>query len=194
VIVVLRSGASDVEIAEVVRELEQRGLRGSVVHAEKPMVHITAGPTRLARELLKLEQVDGLIPTSGPRVQREGRHFYPYHFVNWSAWGVVLLGVVVFLAGQWPPGIGSPIDLRHPPAGMDQPWYARAPSAFVALFPASLSWLAWCLVAAVVVSAMALPMLDRSDPASQRSRLPLLVIGVALVAMLLFLSFAQVLA
>lgn len=190
-IVVLRSGANEAEIAEVLRELEQRGMRGSVVHAEKPLVHVTAGPTRLARKLLKLEQVEGLIPTSGPRVQREGRHFYPYHFVNWSAWGVALLGGLVFLAGRWPPGIGSPIDLRHPPAAIDHPWYARAPAAFVAMFPASLSWLAWLLIAVAVVAVLALPVLDRSNPASNRSRLPLVVIGMVLVALALFLSFAQ---
>ncbi|MBI5432324.1 MAG: hypothetical protein HZA52_05805 [Planctomycetes bacterium] len=168
-IVVLRLGATPPEVEEVERELALRGLETRKVESGgRMLLHIIAGPTRRARPVVKLEQVEALVPTSGPRVRREGRRFYPYHFVNWSAFSVALLGVLVFLAGMFPTGIGQEIDPRSAPAELPTPWYLRAPLMFVALFPESLAWLGWSIFALGGVFLFALPFIDRSTGSTAR--------------------------
>ncbi len=133
-ILVLKPGIEKQEVDEVLRELELRGIEGRVLLCgPKPLVHLVSGPTRRARGLLKLEQVEALVPTSGPRVRRSGRRFYPYHFVHLSAACLLFAGVLVLLAGNFPPGLGDAIDQQHPPAELGYPWYVRAPLSFVAL-------------------------------------------------------------
>ena len=194
-IVVLRSGATGEEIAEVERELERRGIRAQRIESQgRPLLHLTAGPTRRARKLLELEQVEGLVPTSGPRVRAHGRRFYPYHFVQLSAACLVLTGGLVLLAGHLPPGLGEPIDAQHPPAAVPVAWYARAPLAFVALFPPSLAWLGWLCLYGIALVVFLLPLLDRSDPAGDhgrgRSRGAIFVAAGAIVLGWLYLTLA----
>jgi len=162
VIVVLRRGSTEAEILEVERAMEGRGLSGRRLQlGEQPAVHVVSGPTRQARRLLRLEQVEGLVPTSGPRLRVEGRRFYPYHFVVQSAACIVLFGALVMLAGFLPSGMGGPIDPRTAPEAISDPWFARAPLAFVALFPPGSAWLAWLLLLAAGAGVLLLPVLDR---------------------------------
>jgi hypothetical protein len=170
-ILVLRAGTSAAELAEVLALLERHGMRGQALQAnERTLVHIVSGSTRRARRLRKLEQVEALVPTSGPRVRAQGRRFYPYHFVNWSAVVVLLLGLLVLLAGQYPPGIGAEIDAEHPPQEVTEPWFWRAPLAFVASFPAALAWLGWLLLLLLAALIFCLPLLHRSRGGSRHAR------------------------
>lgn len=164
-ILVLRPGSTPEEVSEVLRELEARGCKGqALATGAGPVVHVVAGRTRRARRLKVLEQVVEIVPTSGPRVRREGWRFFPYHFVNWSAFGIALLGVLVFLAGLLPTGIGEPVDYSQPPESLSQPWYLRVPLAFLHLFPPSLFWLGWLLFGLLALALLLLPLLDRSRP------------------------------
>lgn len=166
-ILVLDPSATAEQTAEVLEELARRGCSGQVLQtASGPVVHVTGGRARRARRLRALDQVLEIVPTSGPRVRREGWRFYPYHFVNWSAFGVVLLGLLVLLAGWLPTGIGDEVDYRHPAESVSQPWYLRVPLAFAGLFPAALAWLGWLLLAALCLAFFLLPLLDRSGPDS----------------------------
>ncbi|MBK7641668.1 MAG: hypothetical protein IPJ19_01240 [Planctomycetes bacterium] len=161
-ILVLKPGTQGPELAEVLRELEKRGIQGHVLPGgTKPLVHLVSGPTRRARKLLKLEQVEALVPTSGPRVRLSGRRFYPYHFTNLAALCLVLTGVLVLLAGNFPPGLGDAIDPQHAPESLSYPWYVRAPLSFVALFPHSWAWLGWMCLYALGLAALLMPVLDR---------------------------------
>lgn len=188
-IVVLRPGSTEEEIAEVLRLLERRGIEGRVVQtSEKPLVHLVSGPTRRARRLLKLEQVEAIVPTSGPRLREQGRRFYPYYFIHLSALCLVLLALLVLLAGHHPPGLGDEIDTQHAPAALSYPWYVRAPMAFVALFPASAAWLGWLCLYALAAAFFFLPLVDRSS-APARARWPL-GFGALLLAFWAWLTFA----
>jgi quinol-cytochrome oxidoreductase complex cytochrome b subunit len=109
-------------------------------------------------------------------VRREGWRFYPYHFVNWSAFGMALLGLLVFLAGLFPTGIGPEVDYGHPPGTVAQPWYLRAPLLFARALPAPF---AWPLIGLAALALLFLPLLDRSQPGSRALR------GVRLVFALL---------
>jgi hypothetical protein len=179
-IVVLQRGTTGEQTREILDELERLGLEGhSVDVLEKPLIHVTAGPARLARRLLRLERVEALIPTSGPRVRRHGRRFYPYHLINWSSAALVALGVLVLLAGFFPPGVGRAIDATGAPAPLaaaaapvqEVPlsatplsataWYARGARAWLALFPERLVWLGWTAGALLVLLFVLLPRLDR---------------------------------
>ncbi len=188
-IVVLRPGTSQEEIAEVLRQLERRGIEGRVLQGgEKPLVHLVSGSTRRARKLLKLEQVEAIVPTSGPRLRHEGRRFYPYYFIHLAALCLALLAVLVLLAGHHPPGLGDAIDTQHPPAALSYPWFVRAPMAFVALFPESAAWLGWLCLYAIAAAVFFLPLLDRSS-APARARWPL-ALGVLLALAWAWLTFA----
>jgi hypothetical protein len=188
VIIVLERGAKPEQIAEAVHALEKRGLEvRQLVAAGKPILHVTGGDSSRARRLLRLEQVEGLIPTSGPRVRLEGRRFFPYHVIQWSAFGIVVLGALVLLAGQFPPGIGLPVDVQSPPEVVAQPWYARGPLWLLELFPTEHAWLAWCVFGLVALAFVFVPRLDRGS--SSREASPKLRLAVALLV-LAALAFA----
>ncbi|MCC7011233.1 MAG: hypothetical protein IT454_01615 [Planctomycetes bacterium] len=180
-IVVLERGASPEQIAEAVHALEKRGMTVRRVTAGgKPVLHVLSGPSSRSRRLMALEQVEGLIPTSGPRVRREGRRFFPYHVIQWAAIGIVVLGSLVLLAGQFPPGVGAPVDVQSPPAESSAPWYLRAPLALLAMFPASLAWLVMSVCVALLVL---VPRLDRSQATAPSRGLRVLLAAVVLAAL-----------
>ena len=179
-IVVLRPGCTEAEVNEVLRALEDRGCTGrAVTTGSGTVVHLVAGRPRRARRVRRFDQVLEIVPTSGPRVRREGWRWFPFHFVNWSGFGVVLLGALVFLAGMFPTGIGDVVDYSHPPDTVAQPWYLRAPLAFVHLFPRSLFWLGWLLLMVLALIVLFLPFLDRSRLEERSGRW--LRIGTALL-------------
>lgn len=181
-ILVLRPGVSAGEVAEVLQELEERGCSGRALTLDtNPVVHVTSGRVRRARALRSLEQVIEVVPTSGPRVRREGWRFFPYHFVNWSAFGVALLGVLVFLAGLFPTGIGLEVDYARAPESGLQPWYLRPPLAFVQLFPRSLEGFGWLLFVGLALALFSLPLLDRSRSGMAAGRGVRLVFALVLV-------------
>jgi hypothetical protein len=191
VIIVLERGSTDAHVEEVRQRLEQRGLEVRVLLAgDKPAIHIVAGDSRRARKLLKHERVEALVPTSGPRVRREGRRFWPYHFIRWSALSIALVGAVVLLAGQFPPGIGGPVDPRMPPADLAQPWYLHFALGFVGLFPQTLAWVGWLLLALLAAAFFCLPLIDRSKPGALGPRVLIGLAGVALVLLWVYAGFA----
>jgi len=191
-IIVLKPGTRPAQIEEVLAALEELGLRGrALTGPEKTVVHVVAGPATTAARLLKMDRVQAIVRTSGPRIRREGRRFYPYHFLNWGAAGLVVLGVLVFLAGWFPPGLGAPIDVRRPATDLQVPWYLRAPAAYLDLFPERLAWagaLSLCLLVACVVL---LPVLDRTRGEGIRRRWPVLAAGLLVVLAALILSLGE---
>ena len=177
-IVVLMRGTTVAQKQSILEELGRLGLRGRELDVlDKPLIHIVGGSARRARRLLRLERVEALVPTSGPRVRRVGRRLYPFHVINWCTAGLLLLGVLVVLAGYRPPGLGSTIDLVSPPSEIGVPWYMRGVQAFVALFPRSLAWLGWLAAATVAATVLLLPRLERTP-----LRWPAYLLCVALVA------------
>ena len=190
-IIVLERGATDAHVEEVRQLLAERGLDVRVLAAGgKPAIHVLGGDTRRARKLLKHERVEALVPTSGPRVRREGRRFWPYHFIRWSALSVALVGALVLMAGQLPPGIGGAVDPRVPPADLDQPWYLRFSMGFVGLFPDAMAWVGWLLLALLALVFFCLPLLDRSRPDARGVRALIGLAGVVLVLAWLYAGFS----
>ncbi|MBK8180936.1 MAG: hypothetical protein IPK67_18995 [Planctomycetes bacterium] len=170
-IIVLKRGTEPDQIAEVLREAQRRGLQcRALVAADKPVLHVLSGNTRRARKLLKLERVQALVATSGPRVRVEGRRFFPYHFLNWSSAALMLIATLVLLAGQFPPGVGeAPGTLAGQAApGADVAGSAGAPIVlpwYVAWLPGILGsgspGAAALLFAGLLLLLLALPTLDR---------------------------------
>jgi len=165
-IVVLERGTTAAERDEVLQRLEELGLQGRVLdNLRKPVVHVTEGPTFRARKLQKMERVEAILPTSGPRIRREGRRFYPYHFINWSTAGLIAIGLLVLAAGFAPPGVGDEVDALVPPETVHAPSYLRMPLAFVRLFPQP--WIGWSVLAVLALALFFLPHLDRSSAAEK---------------------------
>lgn len=187
-IVVLRRDGGEGDAERVLGELRRLGLSGSVLRAGgAPVVHVTSSDTRAARALAGMEEVESLLPTSGPRVRREGRRFYPYHFVRWSAAGILLVGLLVLLSGQLPPGRGADIDPFAGALAIDFPWYLRPVEALVGAFPPEQAWLGWLAVWALVLIVFLLPVLDRTRGRSFLARLPIVAAGVIVLALLALL-------
>lgn len=188
-IIVLESGTSEEGLRTVVEALAKLGLRGNVLDAEhRPLIHVVEGPTRLARKVRKLEGVEALVATSGPRIRRQGRRFYPYHMIGWAGAGLLCLGVLVALAGFLPPGLGADPDPRAASAFV-APWFLRAPLALLRLFPGSLRALGWLALAAVALVLLFVPSLDRSSVARARPTPLRVLIAAGVLAGWFFLTF-----
>jgi len=165
-IVVLERGTTEAERKEVLQRLQELGLQACVLdNLRKPVLHITQGPTFRARKLTKMERVEAILPTSGPRIRREGRRFYPYHFINWSTAGLIVIGLLVLGAGFAPPGVGDEVDPLVPPESVQAPSYLRLPLAFVRLFPRP--GFGWLVLAILALALFFLPHLDRSSAAEK---------------------------
>jgi quinol-cytochrome oxidoreductase complex cytochrome b subunit len=189
VIVVLEHGTSAEELGRVLARMEELGLAGRALEAgPQPLIHVTRGPTRRARRLLAERRVLAIVPTSGPRVRREGRRFYPYHSLNAGAAGLVLLGCLVALAGFLPPGVGSALAPGAALPRPEWPWYLAPLRGLLALAPARPAWIGPSLLVALGALVLALPVLDRTRGEGARERWPVLAAGLALLAALVALG------
>jgi len=189
-IVVLERGSTQEQIDAVLEELERLGLRGRAMRtAEKPLIHVVSSSTRAARSLVKMSAVEGLVRTSGPRVRRQGRRFYPYHFIGWSCAALLLIGALVLLAGFFPPGLGEPVDFHAPAPGAGAPWYLRPVLAFLSLFPERLAWLGRLVLGALLAIVVLLPAIDRTKGDRTAQRWPVLV---PLLLVLLGFAYATI--
>lgn len=185
--IVFERGAKPEQVQAVEDELRAQGVETRCVRAAgKPVLHVLGGRVAKPGKVLAHDAVEGIVATSGPRIRREGHRFYPYHALQWFAIWIVVVAVLVLFAGQLPPGIGVPIDLQTPPSQVVVPWYGRAATGFLALFPQSLSWLAWTVMVAVAALLVALPRLDRS------AGRPRLVVGGAVLALVFAIGWLAI--
>jgi hypothetical protein len=188
-IVLLARDTTEQQLAELLGEMEAGGLETRLLNRSgRPMIHVLSGSTRRVRVLLRSDQVRALIPTSGPRILKHGRRFYPYHFINWSAACLVLLGGLILLSGYLPPGTGRVIDVENRPEVIELPWYGRAPATLLELLPAGWSGAGWAMMLVAVLVVFCLPLLDRTRGEGVARRIPILALGLALAAATLVLT------
>ena len=186
-ILVLREGASEADRAKILADLRGIGLEGrALLNGPRTLVHVIKGPTRSVRRLLGNEVIEALIPTSGPRIRRYGRRFYPYHLIGWAAGSFLAVGVLVFLAGYLPPGVGLSIDPDRPAESLAPPWYLRALDRYLELVPPGLGWL---LLALLALALFLLPVLDRANGRGARDRWPVLLLGLLVILGVVALSW-----
>ncbi len=181
-IIVLKQGADDQAVRQVLTGLDEVGLRGRLLDGlDRPVVHVLNGPSWHAKELAKLEVVSALVPTSGPRHRREGRRFFPYHFLAWSVLLLLSLSGLMLLAGFFPPGLGRQADVLVPGAEADAPWFFRGIHGFLELFPQGTGSLATMLLVLIWAAFFFLPEIDRSSGPAWGRRLPILALGFFIV-------------
>ncbi|NOT29619.1 MAG: hypothetical protein HOP15_04120 [Planctomycetes bacterium] len=191
-ILVLERGTSAEELAGILERMRELGLSGQALHVgPKPLIHITGGRTRRARRLLALERVQGIVPTSGPRVRQEGRRFYPYHALRASAAGMVLFGALLALAGFFPPGVGSAPAPGEALPAPEWPWYLAPLRGLLSLAPARPAWIGPTVLVLLGALVLSLPALDRTRGPFVRERWPVLAAGLALLVALVVLGIAE---
>ena len=188
-IVLLSGGAGREEVEGVLARMRDLGLSGAPLEAGSlRLIHVTRGRARRARWLLSEPPVQAIVPTSGPRVRRDGRRFYPFHALCASAVGLLLLGLLVLLAGFFPPGVSAPApdDLAPAPGW---PWYLAPMRGLLALAPGP-AFVGPSLLVALGAVFLALPALDRTRGEGLRARAPVLVVGVLVMLLVLGLGIA----
>jgi len=188
VIVLLERGAGDEEVRAVLARMQSLGLAGTpLVAGSQRLIHVTSGRTRRARHLLPEPAVRAILPTSGPRVRREGRRFYPFHALCTSAAGLALIGALVLLAGFFPPGVSETLALGQPPPPPQWPWYLAPLRGLLELAPERPAWIGPSFLVLLGTLVLALPLLDGSSGA--RPRGPVRVLGMLALVALLVLGF-----
>ncbi|MBC8329669.1 MAG: hypothetical protein ISR76_02580 [Planctomycetes bacterium] len=178
-IIVLNLGSDDQAVQQVLDGLEEVGLRGRRLDGlDRPVVHVLNGPSWHAKELAKLDPVSALIPTSGPRHRREGRRFFPYHFLAWSVLLLLVLSGLIVLSGYFPPGLGRPANVLIEGEHTDALWFFRGIHGFLDLFPAGSGSFPMLLLTLIWLAFFLLPEIDRTSGRSWRRRLPVLLVGL----------------
>jgi quinol-cytochrome oxidoreductase complex cytochrome b subunit len=184
VIVVLAPGTGEDGAREVLARLGALGLDGRLVRAgSRALIHVVRGCLGDAR-------VAAIVPTSGPRVRRAGRRFYPYHALRLGAGGLALLALLVALAGFFPPIAGGEPLGAEPDARAIWPWYLAILRGLYDVVPARPTWLAPGAALALLGVVLALPWLDRTRCSSLRARIP--VLGAGLLLLGVFAALAAI--
>lgn len=188
-IVLLERGADRDEVDGILERMRALGLAGAVLEVGSwRLIHLTQGNTRRARRLLSVPGVQAIVPTSGPRVRRDGRRFYPFHALCSGAVGLVLVGLLVFLAGFFPPGVSEALAPGATPPSPAWPWFLAPARGVLALVPERPLWIGPSLLVALGVLVLGLPLLDRSRATSLRERGPVLLVGALALASALALG------
>lgn len=189
-IVLLQRDASPEEVRLVLERMRSLDLAGAPLEVGAlRLIHVTQGRTRHARHLLSEPLVQAIVPTSGPRVRREGHRFYPFHALCSSALALVLIGGLVLLAGFFPPGVTSPPAPGEALPPSEWPWYLAPARGLLALAPRSPAWVGPSLLVALNAVFLALPVLDRTRGEGARARLPVLAIGLVALVLVLAMGF-----
>lgn len=180
-ILVLEPDAAEPQVRAVLARMRELGLEGRPVRlGERPFIHVTEGPTPRAQRLLAEGLVAGLVPTSGPRVRREGRRFHPYHSLRLGAWLTLLVGGLFVLAGAFPSGVGvRPMPGQELPAISPWPWYLRPFRVLYTALPEEPGWLGPGALVVLVLGLFCLPWIDRSRGEGWAARLPVVVLAAA---------------
>lgn len=186
-IVVTELGTTDGEVREIVERLALRGLKSHVLRVgPRAVVHVTSGSTRRAKALGSHPRVLALVPTSGPRIRREGRRFYPYHSLRAAAAGMLLVGLLVALAGSFPPALRAE-GLAADAAVAAWPWYVAPLRGVLNALPDGPAWVGPTVLLVLALAALVLPAIDGRG-VGERSRLPLLAVGSAVLVAVVFLA------
>lgn len=189
-IVLLERGLGRDQVERVLARMHALGLEGAALEVgSQRLIHVTGGHTRRARHLLAEPVVRAVVPTSGPRVRREGRRFYPFHALCSSAMGLVLLGVLVLLAGFFPPGVSGALAPGEEPPAPLWPWYLAPLRGVLALAPQSPAWLGPSLLVGLFALLLCVPLLDRTRAEGLRGRVPVLAVGLLALAAALVLGW-----
>lgn len=182
-IVLLEPGASREVRARVLARLQALGLAGVELElGARCLIHVTHGHTRRARHLLGEPGVQALVPTSGPRVRRAGRRFYPFHSLCSGASGLVLLGALVLLAGFFPPGVAGVLAPGETAPAPHWPWYLAPARGLLRWVPDGPAWLGPSLLVALLALLLSVPLFDRSRGTGLRARAPALAAGLLVLA------------
>lgn len=181
-IVLLERGAGREELERVLARMRALGLEGTPLEVgSQRLVHVTRGRTRRARHLLAEPGVRAVVPTSGPRVRREGRRFYPFHALCSVAMGLVLLGALVWLAGFFPPGVSAAVTAGEPVPAPHWPWYLAPMRGVLALAPDRPAWIGPSLLVALGGLLLCVPFLERTRGEGWRARAPALAAGLVVL-------------
>jgi len=172
-IVLLRSTATAADVRSLADRIRSFGLEAVVLDDAKGRALEVLGDDRgrvlsLAGDPSIEEILTRRRPVEG------GEPLWPHFALRVGMLAVGLIAALLLLSAFVPPGLGD--SPSRPVASQRAEWYLRPPTAVLEAFPASLRWLGGVAVLLFGLALVALPWIDRWDPATPRGR----AVGLAL--------------
>lgn len=187
-IVLLEPDAGPEAVREVVRAIQELGLKAIPLREAKGNAIEVRGPQR--GRALELRGTPGVQEILTRRTALTGGEpLWPHGALRLAIMAVPLLVIILLLSVLFPPALGDPVD-----PGAEGPrvveWYLRPVTALLDLFPGESTFVGSLIVALYWVIFLVWPFVDRVQPGTRRGRyttLSIRVMGAAVILLLVVL-------
>jgi quinol-cytochrome oxidoreductase complex cytochrome b subunit len=188
VIVLLEPDVGPETVREVVRAIQELGLKAIPLREAKGNAIEVRGPQR--GRALELRGTPGVQEILTRRTALTGGEpLWPHGALRLAIMAVPLLVIILLLSVLFPPALGDPVD-----PGADGPrvveWYLRPVTALLDLFPGESTFVGSLIVALYWVLFLVWPFVDRVPTGTPRGRytaLSIRVMGAAVILLLVVL-------
>lgn len=184
-IVLLEPDAGPETVREIVRAIQELGLKAIPLREAKGNAIEVRGPQR--GRALELRGTPGVQEILTRRTALTGGEpLWPHGALRLAIMAVPLLVIILLLSVLFPPALGDPVDpAAEGPRVVE--WYLRPVTALLDLFPGESTFVGSLIVALYWVLFFVWPFVDRVQPGTQRGRYTALAIRVMGAAVILLL-------
>jgi quinol-cytochrome oxidoreductase complex cytochrome b subunit len=185
VIVLLEPDAGPETVREIVRAIQELGLKAIPLREAKGNAIEVRGPQR--GRALELRGTPGVQEILTRRTALTGGEpLWPHGALRLAIMAVPLLVIILLLSVLFPPALGDPVDpAAEGPRVVE--WYLRPVTALLDLFPGESTFVGSLIVALYWILFFVWPFVDRVQPGTQRGRYTALAIRVMGAAVILLL-------
>jgi len=188
VIVLLEPDASPETVREVVRAIQELGLKAIPLHEAKGNALEVLGAER--GRALELRGTPGVQEILTRRTALTGGEpLWPHGALRLSIMALPLLVIILLLSVFFPPALGDRVDPTADGPRVVE-WYLRPVTALLDLFPTDASFVGSLIIALYWILFFVWPFVDRADPGTPRGRKTALAIramGAAVILLLVVL-------
>ncbi|MHC4971909.1 MAG: hypothetical protein ACYTG3_06225 [Planctomycetota bacterium] len=184
-IVLLEPDAGPETVREIVRAIQELGLKAIPLREAKGNAIEVRGPQR--GRALELRGTPGVQEILTRRTALTGGEpLWPHGALRLAIMAVPLLVIILLLSVLFPPALGDPVDpAAEGPRVVE--WYLRPVTALLDLFPGESTFVGSLIVALYWILFFVWPFVDRVQPGTQRGRYTALAIRVMGAAVILLL-------
>jgi len=188
VIVLLEPDAGPETVREVVRAIQELGLRAIPLREAKGNAIEVRGAQR--GRALELRGTPGVQEILTRRtVLTRGEPLWPHGALRLAIMAVPLLVIILLLSVLFPPALGDAVNPAADGARVVE-WYLRPVTALLDSFPTDASFVGSLIIALYWILFFVWPFVDRADPGTPRGRktaLAIRVMGAAVIVLVVVL-------